>query len=86
MVTRFVLQFLTLSLYTFCMGFLFCDGFGMRNSRKMIFNSVLLVNAFLVIQKTGEFRLEWILPIPTLMAIGLCWAEKKRKQRSGEGG
>jgi len=74
-----LLQYLTLAIYAFFMGFTFCDGFGLRNSRKLIFFAVFAAIAIWVIKTTGEFRLVCILPIPTILAFWLCWIEKRKR-------
>ena len=77
MVKAILFQYLTLSLYAFFAGFTFCDGFRMRTSRKLIFFVTFAAIAIFVFKTKGEFALHLILPIPTLIAIGLCWFEKK---------
>lgn len=78
-VQTLLLEFLALSCYALFMGFTFCDGFRLRTSRKLIFFIVFAAIAIYVIQTTGHFDLAWILPIPSLLAFGLCWWEKKKK-------
>ena len=75
-----LLQYLTLSLYAFFAGFTFCYGFGMRTSRKLIFFVTFAAIAIFVFKTKGEFVLHLILPIPTLVAIGLCRLEKKSNE------
>jgi hypothetical protein len=75
------LQFLALSLYTFFVGFCFCDGFKLHILRKLIwFISFLIISAY-ILKIKNEFDLTLILPIPTILAILLCAYEKKKKSK-----
>ena len=77
-VQMLLLQFLTLSVYALFMGFTFCDGFKLRTSRKLIFFITFAVIAIFILKTKGNFNLALILPIPTLLAFGLCWRERKK--------
>ena len=80
MVSAFVMnlmQFITLSIYLFFVGFTFCDGFKLHIARKVVWFAVFLVNAVSVFAVTNEFSLPFILPIPTTLAFLLCLYEKK---------
>ena len=79
-VRTLLLQYLTLSLYALFVGFTFCDGFRLRTSRKLVFFAIFGAIAIFVLRTTGEFRLAWILPVPTLLAFGLCWVEGRKMQ------
>jgi hypothetical protein len=76
-----ILQFIALSLYVLLMGFTFCDGFKLHILRKLVWFSVFLIVAIPVYRITGEFSLERIIPIPTLLAFLLCWYEKAKRVR-----
>ena len=78
MVERFLLQFLTLCIYCFFLGFTFCDGFKLHTPKKLVVFITLLLIAIAVLRATGEFKLYLILPIPTLLAFGLCWHKKSQ--------
>ena len=75
-----LLQYSTLGLYLFFVGFCFCDGFKLHVIRKILWNILFLFNAIYVIKITGEFHLTLILPIPTILAILLCADEKLRSK------
>ncbi len=75
------IQFIALSLYIFCMGFCFCDGFGLSIIRKLIWFAALLAISVYVFYRTHTYSLELILPIPSLLAILLCKYEKIKKQK-----
>jgi len=71
------MQFLTLSLYAFFVGFCFCDGFKLHIVRKLIWFIVFLALSIYSVKTTNEFNLTLILPTTTLLAILLCAYEKK---------
>jgi len=78
MAEKLLLQFITLGIYAFLMGFIFCDFFKLRILRKLIWFIVFVLISAYVLKARGEFDLGLILPIPMLMAIGLGWIEKRR--------
>jgi hypothetical protein len=78
MVERLLSQFLTLSIYAFLMGFIFCDFFKLRNYIKVIWFLVLLAVSAYALKVCGEFDLALILPLPMLLAIWLGWVQKRR--------
>ncbi len=73
-----LLQFLTLSLYVFFVGFCFCDGFKLHILRKLVWFAVFLLISIYTLKVKNEFNLSIILPIPTLLAILLCSCEKRK--------
>ena len=81
MAEKFLLQFITLGIYAFLMGFIFCDFFKLRILRKLIWFIVFVLISAYVLKARGEFDLGLILPIPMLMAIGLGWIEKRRQHK-----
>ena len=74
-------QFVALSLYVIFMGFCFCDGFGLRTSRKLLWFVVFLAFAWYVLNVTGELDLAFILPIPSLLAILICVFQKRESRK-----
>ncbi len=76
------MQFLALSLYTFFVGFCFCDGFKLHILRKLVWFIIFLAISIYILNTKNEFNLELILPVPTLLAILLCYYEKKKSKRS----
>ena len=82
MAHKLLMQFITLSLYTFFTGFCFCDGFQLHTLRKLIWFAVFLFISLYALRTKNEFDLAFILPIPILLAILLCSYEKiKSKKR-----
>lgn len=75
------MQFLALSLYALFAGFCFCDGFGLTVRRKLVWFTVLFLISLSVLKIKGEYDLALILPVPTLLAILLCYREKQRSKR-----
>lgn len=75
------MQFLTLSLYAFFVGFCFCDGFKLHIVRKLIWFIVFLALSIYSVKATNEFDLTLILPTTTLLAILLCAYEKKMAKK-----
>jgi len=76
-----LLQFLTLSLYAFFVGFCFCDGFKLHILRKLVWFIVFLIISIYTLKITNEFNLYIILPLPTLLAILLCSYEKRKSNK-----
>ena len=76
-----LMQFLALSLYTFFVGFCFCDGFKLHILRKLVWFITFLAISIYILKIKNQFDLALILPIPTLLAILLCGYEKKRKSK-----
>lgn len=81
MAEKLLLQFITLGIYAFLMGFIFCDFFKLHILRKLIWFIVFVLISAYVLKARGEFDLGLILPIPMLMAIGLGWIEKRRRHK-----
>lgn len=73
-----LMQFLTLSIFAFFVGFCFCDGFKLHVFRKIIWFLTFLAISVYILKIENEFNLALILPIPTLFAILLCSYEKKK--------
>jgi len=69
-------QFLALSLYTFYMGFCFCDGFKLHILRKLLWFGFFLTISAYVFKVKGQYDLSYILPLPSLLAVLLCGYEK----------
>jgi hypothetical protein len=78
MAEKLILQFLTLSIFSFLMGITFCDFYRLHTVRKLIWFGVFLAVSSYVLRMRGEFDLALILPIPMLLAIGLAWLQKKK--------
>jgi len=79
-----LMQLLTLSLFTFFMGFCFCDGFKLHILRKLIWFLAFLYLCIVTLKTKGNFDLVDILPVSLILAILLCAWQKikagKRKQ------
>jgi hypothetical protein len=78
MAEKLLLQFITLSIYAFLMGFIFCDFFKLHILRKLIWFIVFLAVSAYSLKTLGEFDLGLILPLPMLSAIWLGWVQKRR--------
>ena len=76
-----LIQLLALSLYTFFVGFCFCDGFKLHILRKLVWFITFLAISIYILKIKNQFDLALILPLPTLLAILLCGYEKKRKSK-----
>jgi hypothetical protein len=83
MQNQLLIQLAALSLYTWWMGFCFCDGFKLHVVRKLIWFAVFAGIAISVFQTTGEYDLALILPIPSLLALTLAWMQKRQEARNG---
>ncbi len=78
MAQRLILEFVTLSIFSFLMGITFCDFYRLHTARKLIWFCIFLAISAYVLRTRGEFDLALILPIPILLAIGLAWLQKKK--------
>ena len=74
-------QWLTLSLFVSFMGFCFCDGFNLHILRKIFWFVVFLVLVMFSFKIKGTFDLILILPPSILLAILLCYYEKRKQKR-----
>jgi hypothetical protein len=83
--TKLLIQLLALSLYSWWMGFCFCDGFKLHVVRKLIWFAAFAGISVSVLQATGEYDLALILPIPSLLALTLAWMQKRQEERHGFG-
>lgn len=78
MVEKILWQFITLAIYAFLMGFIFCDFFKLHTARKLSWFLVFLAISAYVFKARGEFDLGLILPVPMLLTIGLGWLQKRK--------
>ena len=78
---KLLMQFSSLALFVLWTGFCFCDGFGLRTSRKLLWFGTFLAIAFYVLQTTNEFDLALILPVTSLLAILLCMYQKRESKK-----
>ena len=75
------LQWLTLSLFAAFMGFCFCDGFHLHILRKLLWFTVFLGLVIFSVNIRDGFDLTIILPPATLLAILLCYFEKRKHKK-----
>lgn len=76
---KLILQFVTLSIFSFLMGITFCDFYKLHTARKLVWFGIFLVCSIYVLHMRGEFDLALILPVPMLAAIALAWLQKRKK-------
>ena len=81
METAIFWQWLTLSLFVAFMGFCFCDGFNLHILRKLLWFVVFLGLVIISLNIKGKFDLTIILPASILLAILLCYYEKRKQKR-----
>ncbi len=74
------LPFIALCLYVLFVGVCFCDGFNLSVPKKIVWYIVLLVMGIYSLQTRDQFDLAIILPLPTLVALAICWLEKKKNK------
>lgn len=77
MAERLLLEFVTLSIFSFLMGITFCDYYKLHIIRKLIWFAVFLAISAYVLRVRGEFDLALILPVPMLVAILLARWQKR---------
>lgn len=80
MAEKLILEFLALSIYALFMGFCFCDFFKLHILRKLVWFVTFALVSIVILKTRNEFDLSLILPIPTLLAMGLGWLEKQKRQ------
>lgn len=73
------MQLLALSLYTWFMGFTFCDGFQLHIIRKLIWFGVFLAVSIYVLHTQNEYDLALILSVSSLAALVLCYFERRKR-------
>jgi hypothetical protein len=78
MVGKLILEFATLSIFSFLMGITFCDFYRLHTVRKLIWFGCFLAISAYVLRVRGGFDLALILPVPMLLAIGLAWLQKRK--------
>ena len=84
MIEKILMQYLAICLYVVFVGYCFCDGFGLPVKRKLIWFFTMLLVCFTVLKVGGESDLVLILPVPTALALLLCY-DQKRNGRAGTG-
>lgn len=73
-------QCLTLGLFVSFMGFCFCDGFNLHILRKILWFVVFLALVMFSLKIRDEFDLTIILVPSILLAILLCYYEKRKQK------
>lgn len=81
MAEKIILQLIALGIFSFLMGFTFCDFYKLHTVRKLIWFVIFLAVSAYVLCARGEFDLALILPIPMLIAIALAWLQKRSKRQ-----
>ncbi len=74
-------QWLTLSLFASFVGFCFCDGFKLHILRKLLWFMVFLGLVIFSMRMGKGFALTVILPPSILLAILLCYYEKRKQKQ-----
>ena len=74
-------QWLTLSLFVSFVGFCFCDGFKLHILRKLLWFGAFLGLVIASLKMKAGFELTLILPPAILLAILLCYYEKRKQKR-----
>jgi len=77
MIELVIQQLLVISFYLFFVYYSFCDGFNLKFIRKIGWAIIFSWICFLSLQTTGNFDLMLILPIPSALAMFLCWQAKR---------
>ena len=72
------LNWLTLSLFVAFVGFCFCDGFKLHILRKLIWFVFFLAVVLISLKIKNEFDLTLILPPCIVLAIILCYLQKRQ--------
>jgi hypothetical protein len=79
---KITLQLIALSISVFFLGFIFCDFFKLHTAKKLLWFAVFLFFAITVLKARNEFDLSLILPVPTLVAMGMGVWQKRKFSRS----
>jgi len=81
MVNTIFWQWLSLSLFASFMGFCFCDGFHLHILKKLLWFAIFLTLVILSMRIGDGFDLTFILPPSILLAILLCYYEKRKQNK-----
>ena len=81
MANKIFWQWVTLSLFASFMGFCFCDGFKLHIVRKLIWFVIFLALVIFSMKMSDGFDLTVILPPSILLAILLCYLEKRKQKK-----
>ena len=76
-----VIEVLSLSLYVLYMFFSFCDGFGLRLKRKILWALCLVFLSAWSVHQLGHFDLKIILLISSLLGLILARLQRRDNQR-----
>lgn len=76
-----LMQYITLCIYAFFVGFCFCDGFKLHVLGKLTWFVTFLAICMYVLRAEDQFNLSSILPVPTLFALLLCRYEKRKSKQ-----
>ena len=77
-------ELISLSVYVTYIYFSFCDGFGLRPRRKMIWGIFFLFFSYSSFKAKGEFDLELIIMLSSLLAFVLAMFQKKENRLKGK--
>ena len=77
------LEVVTLGCYLAYIYFSFCDGFGLRPARKIVWGIYFLSFSYLSFWATGSFDLRLIIALSSLMAFMLALFQLKENKLKG---
>ena len=77
MLKSIIYELIAISFYVMFVYYAFCDGFNVKPLRKIAWAVVFLWTCFVSLQYRNGFDLLLILPVPSALALFLCWHEKK---------
>jgi len=82
MPTLLIHQIIAIAFYLFFVYYSFCDGFNVNPLRKIAWAIIFIWISIVSLQLRGQFDLILILPVPSVLAMSLCWFEKRAKAKN----
>ena len=79
-----LLELVPLGCYVTYIYFSFCDGFGLRPRRKMIWGICFLFFSFLSFKAKGEFDLKIIIALSSVLAFVFALFQKRENKLKGK--
>ncbi len=65
------LEWLALGAYVLYMYFSYCDGFGLKPGRKVLWGAFFVFTGYLSLRQRGHFDLPWMILFGSLLAFAL---------------
>ncbi|MFH1655869.1 MAG: hypothetical protein ABH954_04600, partial [Candidatus Omnitrophota bacterium] len=81
MIKIIISQLIAIGFYLSFVFFSFCDGFNVRPLRKIAWAIIFFWICIVSLRFHGSFDLVFILPLTSVLAVFLCWFEKRSRAK-----